>query len=878
MAADRVGAALDRLLPRVAKPTRYLGGEWNSVVKDPGSVDVRMALAFPDVYEIGMSHLGFRILYALVNRIPWAAAERVFMPWVDMLELLREHRLPLVTLETRTPLAELDLVGFSLQHELALTNMLAMLDLGGIPLLARERGPGDPLVLAGGPLAFHPEPWAPFVDLVLAGDAEEALPELLARARELRRAGAGRDDLVRELARLPGWYAPALYETREEPAAGLLVPRPRPGEDVPPRVKRRVLLDLDAFPFPEAIVVPHQEIVHDRVSFEIMRGCPVGCRFCQAGFVYRPTRERAATRVIEGVRRSIEATGWDEFSLTSLNSGEYSAIAPLLTTLMDEMEPRRVSVGLSSLHATTLTRELAEQVRRVRKTGFTIAPEAGTQRLRDAINKNLAEEQILAAARRAFEAGWSLVKLYFMIGLPTETDEDVDALVDLAGRIAEEGRRVHGKKARVTLSASTFVPKPFTPFQWCPMIPEERTRELQARIRRRLPRGVQFRHHDPGASWLEGVLSRADRRFAPAILAAYRRGAILDGWTEHLRLDAWREAFAEHGIDPDAWATREIPLAAELPWEVIDPLVRREWLAEEYRKALAGETVEPCGEDACTRCAPFAVHCVRGIVAEGRRANAAWAAASREERREPSPSPAGDEAPPPPVYRWRARFAKEGPARFLGHLDLVRAIVMGFRRAGIQPGYTHGFKPRPKVALSPALGLGIASRDEYIDFETTAPLEPAEVLERLGRAMPEGIRFLALVPLDQGVPALQDAIARAVYEADVPGLSREELEGRVRVFLARDRHEIRRTRKGKTRVLDVRPLVESAGVTGEGRLRFAQVLRKEGTARPTEILAAILGGEEDAAGASLVRTGLLARVGDRLVSPLLAARRRRGAR
>ncbi len=877
MTADRVAAALDRLLPRVAKPTRYLGGEWNSVVKDADGVDVRMALAFPDVYEIGMSHLGFRILYALVNRIPWAAAERVFMPWVDMLGLLREHRLPLVTLETRTPLAELDLVGFSLQHELALTNMLAMLDLGGIPLLAAERGPGDPLVLAGGPLAFHPEPWAPFVDLVLAGDAEEALPELLSRLRELRRAGARREDVVRDLARLPGWYAPALYEAVEEPVEGFLVARPRPGEDVPARVKRRLLLDLDAFPFPAEIVVPHQEIVHDRVSFEIMRGCPVGCRFCQAGFVYRPTRERAAPRVIEGVRRSIEATGWDEFSLTSLNSGEYSAIAPLLTTLMDEMEPRRVSVGLSSLHATTLTRELAEQVRRVRKTGFTIAPEAGTQRLRDVINKNLAEEQVLAAARRAFEAGWTLVKLYFMIGLPTETDEDVDALVELAGRIAEEGRRVHGKRARVTLSASTFVPKPFTPFQWCRMIPVERTRELHARIRGRLPRGVQFRHHDPGASWLEGVLSRADRRFAPAILAAYRRGAVLDGWTEHLRLDAWREAFAEHGIDADAWATREVSREAELPWEVIDPLVRREWLAEEYRRALGGETVVPCGEDACTRCAPFAVHCVRGVVAAGRRENAAWAARVRRESPRPGDGSAEEAAPPAPVYRWRARFAKEGPARFLGHLDLVRAIVMGFRRAGIQPGYTHGFKPRPKVALSPALGLGIASRDEYIDFETAAPLDPGDALGRISAAMPSGIRFLALVPLDHGVPALQDAIVRAVYEADVPDLAPAELEERVRTFLGRERHEIERTRKGKTRLLDVRPLVESAGVTPEGRLRFVQVLRREGTARPAEILGAIVG-EDAAAAASLVRTGLLARVGNRLVSPLLAARRRRGAR
>lgn len=511
---EQLRDAILRLLPHVTKPTRYLGGEVNSCVKDPRAVRVRIALAFPDLYEIGMSHLGLRILYSILNDLDGVAAERVFMPWTDMRDQLRARRLPLTTLETTTPLSAVDLVGFSLQHELTFTNVLAMLELGGVPLLAAERREDDPLVLGGGPALFNPEPVAPFFDLLLAGDGEEALPEFIAFYERLRREGANRDEIIAAAAGLDGWYAPALYETQGTPT-GFLVPRPRAGSSAPPRVRRRVVLDLDRHPFPERIVTPHIEIVHDRVSFEVMRGCPTGCRFCQAGYVYRPSRERAPEAVEQGVLRSIAATGYDEFSLTSLNTGGYPPLEGVLTRLMDELAAQQVSVGLSSLHATTLTENLVQQVKRVRKTGFTIAPEAGAQRLRDVINKNLTEDEILNAARLAFEAGWTLLKLYFMIGLPTETDDDVDALTELAGRIAALGRRIAGGRARVTLSASTFVPKAFTPFQWFGMAPADSIAAKQQRIRRRTPPGVQFKGHDRSASWLEGALSRADRAPPP---------------------------------------------------------------------------------------------------------------------------------------------------------------------------------------------------------------------------------------------------------------------------------------------------------------------------------------------------------------------------
>ncbi len=901
-----LAAAIARLLPRVEKPTRYLGGEVNSVVKPAAECHTRVALAFPDLYEIGMSHLGFRILYGLLNAQEGVAAERAFMPWTDMLALLREQGLPLTSLETTTPLGAFDLLGFSLQYELTITNVLAMLDLGGIPRRAADRGEDDPLVLAGGPVVFNAEPFAPFFDLVLAGDAEEALPEMIALRRSLRAQGAGRADVIRAIARLEGWYAPGLYDAVPEPKCGLLVPRPKAGEDVPPRVKRRILMDLDRYPFPADIVVPHGEIVHDRVSWEVMRGCPVGCRFCQAGYIYRPTRERNPAHVAQGVRDSVAATGYDEFSLTSLNTGEYGAIEPLITTLMDEMAPKHVSVGLSSLHATTLTETLIEQVKRVRKTGFTMAPEAGSQRMRDVINKNLTEEDILRAARLAFEGGWELIKLYFMIGLPTETMDDVDALVDLANRIAKLGREIAGPRARVTLSASTFIPKVFTPFQWCGMDSAEAFAAKQDRIGRRVGKGVQFRHHDRESSWLEGALSRADRRAADVIEDAYRRGAVFDGWSECLDIEAWKAAFAAAGLDADDLATRPLPTDVELPWEVIDPVVRKPWLVREHERAhraVVG-TIEPCATDHCSGCAPFAKECLHGVIAENRWSTlpslpaadpvatvgaglgaagavtrpgpselgphdetgdaAATSAAALGAAAEPAPEP-----PPRPVYRYRGRFEKLGRSRFLGHLDLVRALTMALRRAGIELAYSQGFKPLPRISLSPALALGIGSHGEYFDVDTHVPFGD-ELIPRVNATLPEGLALTAVVPVDLHVQALQDAIARAQYRATVPGVEPRELERRAREFSDSASWPLVRIRKGRERTLDIRPLVDEVTVEADGTLRFTIVMTKEGAARPSEVLGVLAGpAAEDA---TIERVALLAARGGRFVSPLLVGR------
>lgn len=859
---------LDRLLLRVEKPTRYIGGEWNSVEK--AEAEVRIALAFPDVYEIGMSHLGFRILYALLNRSEGVAAERVFMPWTDMLALLREEGLPLVSLESRRPLAAFDLVGFSLQYELTLTNLLAMLDLGRIPLLAAGRGEADPVVLAGGPVVFNPEPFAPFVDLALVGDAEEALPALIALYRDKKASGGSRAEFLSRACRLPGWYAPQLYDLEIDPATGMRLPRPRTGTRAPERVVRAVVFDLKNHPFPEDIVVPHAEIVHDRVSWEIMRGCPVGCRFCQAGFVYRPTRERDPASVLSGVMRSLAATGYDEFSLASLNSGEYGAIRPLLAALMDRASPQKIAAGLSSLHASTLTEDLALQIKRVRKTGFTIAPEAGSQRLREVINKNLSEEEILNATGLAFRAGWQLLKLYFMIGLPTETPLDIEAILDLAGKISRQGREIGGSRVRVTLSASTFVPKPFTPFQWVGMEAADKFRAKQERIRRGLPAGVEFRSHPAPSSWLEGVLSRADRSFAPAILQAYREGAVFDGWTEHLDVQRWQRAFQASGLDAEAWATRHLPPEAELPWEVIDPLIHRAWLLDNYREALAGRPLSTCGE-ACTGCAGFAGECLRGVVAEQRwdRLPPALQAAP------PAPAPEtaeGEEQPvPPALYFYRGRFAKFGRARFLGHLDLVRALTLGLHRAGIPLAYTEGFKPHPRISLSPALSLGVASRGEYIDFATTLPLDLEAFPGRVNAALSPGLEFAVLVESSLRAPALQEAINRASYLVRLASPPPGGLGERVAAFMGRESHEITRLRRGKEKKIDLRPLIEEAEATGPDVLRFTLVLDPQGSARLPEVLEA-LAGPGGAGGAQIERTGMWVESGQKRLSPLVACR------
>lgn len=569
--------------------------------KDLSRVRLTFALCFPDVYEVGMSHVGLRILYHVLNSRPEIAAERVFMPWVDFEQLLRKTATPLFSLENKLPLRSFDIVGFSLQYELTYTNVLAMLELGGVPVLAAERGKDDPLVIAGGPCATNPEPLAPFLDAVVLGDGEEVALDLAQATIEGRERGLPRRDLLRRLADIPGVYVPSLYRAHYDGSrfAGV-----EPLDGAPQRVVRRIVLDLDAAPFPSAPVVPFVETIHDRVALEIARGCTQGCRFCHAGATYRPVRERSRGVLRRLARESVDSTGYDEISLLSLSTTDYSEIEALCDDLLEEFSGEQVSISLPSLRVDAFSVGLCERVSRVRRSGITLAAEAGTQRLRDVINKRVTDDDIERAACAAFDAGYQQIKLYFMIGLPTEREEDVLGIAETVRRIVRLGReRGAGRRGVIAnVSVASFVPKPHTPFQWeAQLPPEELERRQRLVIDNLRTRAVKLSWHDVQQSRLEAIFARGDRRLAQVLLEARRLGLRLDGWTDLFNPGAWEEAFARAGVAPEEYLG-EREEDQPLPWDHLSCGVSKDFLLRERRRALAGEPTPDCRRGPCVAC------------------------------------------------------------------------------------------------------------------------------------------------------------------------------------------------------------------------------------------------------------------------------------
>ena len=588
---------LEKILPLVQKPARYTGGELNSVIKDKNSVALRYAFCFPDSYEIGMSHLGIKILYSLINAREDAWCERVFAPWTDMEEQMRSNGIPLYALESGDPVKDFDLIGFTLQYELCYTNILNMLDLAGLPVRAADRKGLSPIVMAGGPCACNPEPVAEFFDLFLLGDGEEVMNEILDLYKAHKQRGSDKAAFLKAAAQLPGVYVPSFYNVtyREDGVVDAVVP----AEGAPEKITKRVVRDLDSVFYPDSFVVPFIDVVFDRVTHEIFRGCIRGCRFCQACFLSRPIREKSPDTINEQCKVLCKNTGYDEISLCSLSSSDYSGIEELLSKLLDWTPGEKVNIALPSLRVDNFSDELLKKLTGVRKSGLTFAPEAGTQRMRDVINKNVTEEEIMETSRIAFAGGYSAVKLYFMLGLPTETPEDVQGIAYLAKKVVDAfysmPEKPKGKGVNVSVSASNFVPKPFTPFQWEPQATVEELKEKQDLLLHTCPsKKINISFHDIHTSFLEGVFARGDRRLSRVIETAWKNGCVFDSWNDHFRFDTWMDSFAACGLDPAFYANRRRDYGETLPWDHLDFGVSKGYLEKENEKAKRAETTANC--------------------------------------------------------------------------------------------------------------------------------------------------------------------------------------------------------------------------------------------------------------------------------------------
>ena len=596
--------AVERLLPHVQKPARYTGGELNSVVKDASKVKLRYAFCFPDSYEIGMSHLGMKILYSLVNERNDAWCERVFAPWVDMEEEMRKNHVPLFALESGDALDKFDLIGFTLQYELSYSNVLNMLDLGNIPLRSKDRTSLTPIVVGGGPCACNPEPLADFFDIFLPGEGEEVTNELIDLLIEHKEKGSTKLEFLREAAKIEGVYVPAFYDVayHEDGTIASVTAK----ETAPARVKKRIISDLDSVYYPDKFVVPFVDIVHDRAVTEVFRGCIRGCRFCQAGFIYRPIREKKSETVNRQAKCLCETTGYDEVSLCSLSTSDYSQVEKLIPDMLSWAVPEKINVSLPSLRVDNFSEELMEELKKVRKSGLTFAPEAGTQRLRDAINKNVTEEEVLHTSAQAFRGGWTAVKLYFMMGLPTETLDDIAGIAELAQKVVNEfyknPDKPKGKGVTVSVSVASFVPKPFTPFQWEPQDTMEQLVEKQKYLLENVhTHKIQVSWHQSQTSFLEGVFARGDRKLCDVIESAWRKGCKFDGWDEFFLFDKWTEAFKECGVDPSFYSNRRRDFNEILPWDHLDYGIRKEFLIAENKRAHESVTTPNCRQK-CSAC------------------------------------------------------------------------------------------------------------------------------------------------------------------------------------------------------------------------------------------------------------------------------------
>jgi radical SAM family uncharacterized protein/radical SAM-linked protein len=842
---------IDDLILKVEKPTRYLGNELNAVVKPPQDARVLFGLAFPDTYEVGMSNVGFRTLYHALNERPDTACERFFMPWADMEAVMRSRNLPLFSLENRLPALAFDVLGFTMQFELCYTTILAMLDLARVPLLSKDRRRDDPLILGGGPCSYNPEPVADFFDAVVVGEGEEVVHEISDVMAEWKPSGESRKDLLWRLSEIQGVYIPSFFKPHYNALDKTLkaIEPLKPGYE---RVVRRVIPDLNAVPMPEKPIMPFMQTIHDRLPIEIQRGCTRGCRFCQVGMITRPTRQRSPENVRHLAEVGLAATGYEEVGFLSLSAGDYECINGLLEDFFDRFAPERISISLPSLRTETMNERLTQQIKRVRKSGFTVAPEAATERMRRVINKGNKEENLLNAVETIFKAGWELVKFYFMIGLPTERDEDVRAIVQLSAK-AHDLARKHLQNPKIHVGVSTFVPKPFTPFQWEPMIPLEETRRKHSVLKeelRKLPRqkysSLSIKPHDASQSSFEGALALGDRRLGTAVLAAYRMGQRFDGWSEHFHLDVWDNAAKEmesiHGVGLEFFAHRGRTQHEVLPWDHIDCEVTKPYLWGELKKSYEEAEVVDCVLSRCTACGACDYFTVDTRVYKD------------QDYQHAAPLPP---RPADPVERTivRVRYSKEGRVRALSHLETKNALERAIRRAKLPVAFSQGFSPKPKLTFSPALSVGIESQAEFVDIVLIGVHDPATVGAALQARMPPGMAVLASeVAHDESLNQGANAVT---YTAEVPIDAMAGLESAIDRFTQASEWMIMRKYDGREKQIDLKRFVRAVSADGPNRVRMELLQGSDGGARPGEVVQSLLGVEAQRMVKQSVRLGVV---------------------
>lgn len=882
----------DKILLNIEKPARYTGGEVNSCIKDPGKVDVRFAMCFPDVYEIGMSNLGVQIIYNMLNQRDDTWCERVFSPWPDLHMIMKNEDIPLFALESQDEIRNFDFLGISLSYEMAYTNILQILDLAQIPFYSKDRGDDMPIVMAGGNCTYNPEPFADFFDLIYIGEGETSFNELIELYKDIKKSGGTKQSFLREAAKIPGIYVPAFYSVVYNDDNTIKSFDPI-YEDIPKTVNKQTVMDFENDYYPEAPVIPYIQVAQDKATLEIQRGCIRGCRFCQAGMIMRPFRTKPLEDLKKHARFLIQNTGWEELSLSSLSSSDCPFLGELLDFILDEFKDKKVNVSLPSLRIDEFSLDVMSRIQDVKKSSLTFAPEAGTQRLRDVINKGLTMDDIRYGAEEAFKGGWNKVKLYFMLGLPTETEEDILGIPAIGEELAEiyydtvpKEKRLG--KVQITMSTSFFIPKPFTPLQWArmykPEVYEDKAHMINDHIKGLLnKKSLRYNWHDSKTSIIEGLFAKGDRRCARLIETAYRKGCMFDSWTDYFDMDKWTESMNETGIDLDYYIYRENSLDEILPWDFIDIGVTKDFLRKEWMHAMEAKVTPNCkegcsacgagklGGDICRRETGYSEQkspytdnmslriddnkIITDNVNDGTNPDIDCQIISDDAvvRKNDNEKPAiNDEG-----MRVRIRFTKEESVKFLGHLDILRTFQKFMNRAGVEMQYSEGFNPHQKMSFALPLGLGLTSSAEYVDAVIRSGQEPDVVRENLNNVSGTGFEILSVRQLkDNAVKSMA-----AVQAADFEVYTKDHVFTSEDIDRFLDQSEIPAEKKTKSgiKTVDIRPMIIDITASGD-LLKLRLSAGSDNNLKPEILLIALydfLGLEYNRMNVSIKRTELL---------------------